>query len=108
MFSSTPSAIERFFLIAPLGVLPLLTSTARLDLLDLHKAQQKAVVGNRLGGESTLLHLEADSLLLQSSSLSTWGLRVLPDSNLRVTYTVLSPDTLISVQHFNKNWQLKR
>lgn len=100
--------IQRLFLAAPLSILPLLSTMNRLDLFDLYKAQQEAKTNNRMAGECRLLYIGNDSLLLQTSSVSLWGLRVLPDSTLQLTRTVCVPDTLTHTQRFTKQWKVKR
>lgn len=64
IFSAT-SYLESLFYAVPLSVLPLLNSVARMDLIDFHKEQQPAVVGNSLGGETTLEQLDERSLTLR-------------------------------------------
>lgn len=102
------SVLEAFFIAAPLNILPLLSASGRMDLIDLYKAEQKAVINHRLGGRSELLHLSADSLLLLTTPSTSWGLKLLPDSTLRLTRKAYVPDTIVHTEHFTKHWHPKR
>lgn len=107
MLQRAISTIERLFVAAPLSILPLLSKTSRMDLLDLYKAQQDAIVSNRWGGESRLLYMSKDSIALATSATNSWHLKISPDSSLRVTYLSTLPDTLSQTQHFTKSWKPK-
>lgn len=98
-------AIEAFFYAAPMGILPLLDVSARMDLFDLHKAKQESVVENRLGGKTSLQRVNNDEMLVSLTESSTWQLRMTKDSTLEVTHTFYTTDTSTVVKRYDKNWK---
>ena len=48
LISSTMSYLESIFYAVPLSLLPLLNTTARMDLIDFYKEQQSAAVVNSI------------------------------------------------------------
>ena len=105
IFSAT-SYLESLFYAVPLSVLPLLNSVARMDLIDFHKEQQHAVVGNSLGGETTLEQLDERSLTLRYTPASIWKMELMPDSTILVTRTFYARDTTHIRRVYNRRWQL--
>ena len=67
LISSTMSYLESIFYAVPLSLLPLLNTTARMDLIDFYKEQQSAAVVNSIGGETTLESLEEKCITVYSS-----------------------------------------
>jgi len=106
IFSSAISYIETLFYSVPLAILPLLNAEARMDLLDLHKSQHKAVVNNSLGGETSLEQLDENSLTLRYTSASLWRMELLKDSAIKVTRTFFSKDTTEVTRIYNQKWKL--
>lgn len=98
--------IEKIFFSAPLTILPLLNTGARMDMIDLHHAGQPAVVANSLGGESTLTQIDKQSLTIQLTESSSWELHVHNDSTIEVTHTYIAIDTTKVNRHFDKYWHL--
>jgi hypothetical protein len=62
----------------PDSILPYLTTNNRLDMLDFKDSNMRAVVQNKLGGNSELLTLADDSLTLQLSDALYLTMRVIP------------------------------
>jgi hypothetical protein len=106
IFSSAISYIETLFYSVPLAILPLLNAEARMDLLDLHKSQHKAVVNNSLGGETSLEQLDENSLTLRYTSASLWRMELQKDSTIKVTRTFFSKDTTEVTRIYNQKWKL--
>jgi hypothetical protein len=103
--SSTSTYLESLFYAVPLAILPLLNSGARLDLWDLHRAEQYAAVSNNLNGETSLEKVDANSLTLRYTPASTWKMELLPDSTIRITRTFFARDTSQITELYNKRWQ---
>ena len=70
LISSTMSYLESIFYAVPLSLLPLLNTTARMDLIDFYKEQQSAAVVNSIGGETTLESLEEKCITLRYTPAS--------------------------------------
>ena len=100
--SSTSTNLESLFYAVPLAMLPLLNSGARLDLWDLHRAEQYAAVSNNLNGETSLEKVDANSLTLRYTPASTWKMELLPDSTIRITRTFFARDTSQITELYNK------
>lgn len=62
----------------PDSLLPYLTTNDRLDMVDFCEARMKAEVTNQLGGQSEMLFLSTDSLMLRLSSVLTIELKLVP------------------------------
>lgn len=99
----------------PDSVLPLLSASSRLDMLDYFDAKMKAEVRNELDGRSQLLNMGGDSLLLQLDESHRVTLivteAVLPvDSATQVialchTYCLSSGEDDRVVQFFTSRWK---
>ena len=61
----------------PDSILPYLTTTNRLDMLDFMDSHMKARIQNRFDGTSEMLSLADDSLTIQLSSVQRMTLRLL-------------------------------
>lgn len=106
LFSSAISYIETLFYSVPLAILPLLNAEARMDLLDLHKSQHRAVVNNSLGGETSLEKLDENGLTLRYTSASLWRMELQKDSTIKVTRTFFANDTTETTRIYNLKWKL--
>ncbi len=106
LFSSAISYIETLFYSVPLAILPLLNAEARMDLLDLHKSQHRAVVNNSLGGETSLEKLDENGLTLRYTSASLWRMELQKDSTIKVTRTFFAKDTTETTRIYNLKWKL--
>ena len=98
--------IEKAFYSAPLAVLPLLNVNARMDLVDLYRERQPAVVENAMGGQSRLQEISDKTLVLQLTEVSRVKMQLLPDSSIEVRHTVMAPDTVTSTSLYDKHWKL--
>lgn len=66
------------FIAMPDSLLPTLTKNNRLDCLDFLASGMKAMVTNRLGGQSQMTHLSDTYVRIQLSPKSEWQMKVLP------------------------------
>ena len=57
-------------------VFPLLTKTARLDMVDYYNSGQQVAIQNNLAGESRLLELDSAYLKLQASGSKVVEMRM--------------------------------
>ena len=103
--SSTKWLIESLFFTIPTSLLPLLSPNARMDMVDLFHAGQKAEVVNRLGGVTTMLSATPQHLDLQLTEGSRWEVFLLPDTTLQVTQTFYAIDTMKVVQCYSSTWR---
>lgn len=87
---------DSMFARVPREVLPVLDRTARLDLLDLYNCGLPAKAENCYGGQSELLRKSADFLLLRTSEVGTWQMKLLenPHDTLVMTVWCLEADGL--------------
>ena len=106
LFSSAISYIETLFYSVPLAILPLLNAEARMDLLDLHKSQHRAVVNNSLGGETSLEKIDENGLTLRYTSASLWRMELQKDSTIKVTRTFFAKDATETTRIYNLKWKL--
>lgn len=90
LFNRASPLIDSLFVSAPRDVLPMLDRTARLDLLDLEKSGLKAEVENIYGGRSSILEKSRDELLLRTSEVGEWEMKVLPASGEAVIFIIRS------------------
>lgn len=102
LLQSAVSLVTLFFS-APLSVVPLLDSSARMDMVDLFEAGQPAQVGNRYGGVSEMTVLTDSLILLRLTDVSTMELRLLPDTTLSVRHTVTTPDSVSHTRNIRYN-----
>lgn len=98
--------IEKAFYTAPVAIIPLLTPSTRMDLIDLHRAKQSAVVENTLGGQTRLRSIGDRDLVVQLTEVSSIRLTLLPDSAVEVHHTFLAPDTVTISRLYDHNWKL--
>lgn len=98
--------IEKAFYAAPLSVLPLLNANARMDIVDLYRSKQPAVVENAMGGESRLRKIDNHHLAIQLTPVSRWEMLLLPDSSIEVRHTYMATDTVSSTSLYDKHWKL--
>jgi hypothetical protein len=92
----------------PGNIFPLLTSTARLDMVDYYNSGQQVSILNNLEGESRLLELDSAYLKLKSSANKVVEMRmrtVGKDTVITVIETVMTlvPDSRLT--QWNVHWQ---
>ena len=108
MFLQSAVSLVTLFFSAPLSVVPLLDSSARMDMVDLFEAGQPAQVGNRYGGVSELSVLTDSLLEIRLTEVSSLELRLLPDTTLSIRHTVVTSDSVVHTQirHFTPTFQV--
>lgn len=74
--SSGATDMRTLFKEMPDSILPLLTQSNRLDMLDFVESRMKAVVRNRLDGESELVSISDCSLQLKYTTLTDIAIRL--------------------------------
>ena len=72
---------DSVFAKVPREVLPVLDRTAKLDLLDLYNCKLPAKAENSYGGQSELLLKTADFLVLRTSEVGTWQMKLLENQH---------------------------
>lgn len=103
--SLTPLTLSALFVAAPLHVLPLLETNARLDLIDLYEAQMTAEITNRYGGKTQMRALSDTLIALQLTPVSSMELRLLPDSTIEVRHAVQTPEiTNTKIDSYDTSW----
>lgn len=99
--------IDSIFTAIPDAVLPLLDHNSRLDMVDLYNCNMKAAVGNDLNGESCLLQKDSTHILVRTSSVSHFEMRLLPfekDTVYACLRTVEMPKEYTQLQFLHTNW----
>jgi hypothetical protein len=89
-------------------VFPLLTKTARLDMVDYYNSGQQVAIQNNLAGESRLLELDSAYLKLQASGSKVVEMRmrkVGKDTVITVIETVMTPVPDSRLSQWNSHWQ---
>ena len=114
---SAQDNIGNLFKVMPDSLMPLLTRNNRLDMIDFLEARMKAVVNNRLDGESEMTVLTSDSLSVRMSSTETVSLFLRttsePHDSSRQVVCMLTTYTLPSIgavettgRVFSVRWRL--
>ena len=106
--SGTARTIADLFAIEPGNIFPLLTRTARLDMVDYYNSGQQVAIPNNLAGETRLLELDSTYLKVQTS-----GSRVVEmvlrstgkDTVITVIETVMTPVPDSRLTQWNVHWQ---
>lgn len=100
-------SLSALFAAAPLQVIPLLTESDRLDLIDLYEAGMTAQVTNRYGGTSEMTMLSDTLVAVRMTDVSTLELRLKEDSLIEVKHTVTLPEQSYStVRLYTTEWEL--
>lgn len=107
-FSASAQNMRTLFMDAPEFVLPLLPRNTRADCIDFADAGMSYPVSNLLGGKSVLKMLTDDYLLLQSSSVSTVEMKVLPLADsfvICVVKSVSAEATDSRIAFYDADWK---
>ena len=99
--------IDSVFTAIPDAVLPLLDHNSRLDMVDLYNCDMKAAVGNDLNGESCLLHKDSTQILVRTSAVSHFEMRLLQlaeDTLYACLRTVAMPKEYTQLQFLHTDW----
>lgn len=101
--------IDSLFANAPQTVLPLLSRTARLDMLDLFNSRLTARAENVYGGQSTLCEKSHGYLKVQLTDVSTWTMKIVPqsahDTLLLCVHSVDAQGISSAVSVYHTDWQ---
>lgn len=100
--------IADFFASEPGTVFPLLTRTARLDLVDYYNSGQSVAMQNNLAGESRLLALDSTFIKVQTSASRDVEMlmrMVGKDTVITVIETVRTPVPDSRLTQWNNHWQ---
>ena len=93
----------------PGRIFPLLTRTARLDMVDYYNSGQTVTLPNNLGGESGLVVLDVDYLKLKTSGSKVVEMRMWTDGRkdtvIAVIETVMTPVPDSRLTLWNAQWQ---
>lgn len=94
------------FIAAPISVLPVLDTSARLDLIDYFEAGMTAKVENRYAGTSELTALSDTLVALHITEATSLEMCLTPDSNIVVkrTYTLPEGD-VVCEKLYDKEWK---
>lgn len=101
--------IADLFASEPGNLFPLLTRTARLDLVDYYLNGQTVALQNNLQGTSQFMALDSAYLKLQSSGSKVVEMRLLTagkDTVIAVIETVMTPVPDSRMSFWNPDWQL--
>lgn len=100
--------IDTLFAKVPRHILPMLDRTSRLDLLDLYNNKLPAKAENIYGGQSQLLKKTADYMLVKTTDVGTWQIKLLPaghDTLISCIYSVKASGVSSRIFMFQRNWQ---
>ncbi len=106
---SAQKNIKNYFVEMPDTMLPLLSTNARLDLVDFYEAGMRAIVTNRLDGKSELLKLEPDFLELKTSASASMQMKMLStlngDTILCVVTSACAEACNSNIRFYDKGWR---
>ena len=100
--------IADFFASEPGTIFPLLTHTARLDMVDYYNSGQSVAMQNNLAGESRLLALDSTYIKVQTSASRDVEMvmrMVGKDTVITVIETVKTPVPDSRLTQWNSHWQ---
>lgn len=104
------NSVDSLFANVPRHILPLLDKTSKLDLLDLYNSGMEARAENTYGGETRLIAKTDKWLLLQSTAVSTWQIKVLETEkeNCRILClrTIKSKGYNSDLTVYDKHWNV--
>lgn len=103
----TPS-FKNILVQIPDSLLPILSKVNREDLIDFKANNMKAVVNNRLGGDTELVTLDDGYLFLKLTESTDLEMKLLFYQNkliVGVIKTVKAPLADSSIRFYNLNWQ---
>lgn len=96
------------FINLPDSLSPLLTKVNREDFADFLASKMKAVVKNKLEGQSELKELTEDYAFLKTTSISTFQMKILPLNDTTkvvcVVQTVNAPVADSRIHFYTTNW----
>lgn len=94
------------FIVAPISVLPLLDTSARIDLIDYYEANMAAKVENRYEGISEMTELSDSLVEVRLTDVSTIEMRLTNDSNVVVRHTYTLPEgNIVSEKVYDREWK---
>lgn len=99
--------IDSLFTTIPDAVLPLLDHNSRLDMIDLYNCKMDAGVGNDLSGHSVLLEKDSTHVLVKTSDISRFEMRLLRHGNDTIyacVRTVEMPKEYSQLQFLRTDW----
>ena len=107
--SAVAQDMKSVFVSMPDSIAPLLTQTNKEDCVDFLDSDLKAVVRNRFGNEAELKVLTGDYMLMQTSSVSTLEMKLLPVNDsvkvLCMVKTVCASACNSEVHFYTPNWE---
>ena len=105
----TAQTIDSCFINMPLEQLPTLPVNSRKDLVDFYKNGRIAVMPESLGGEMTLKILSKDYIKIQTSTQTSFQIKILPindsTSILAVIHSASAPLKDSRLQFFTTGWK---
>lgn len=104
---NTASSFPQLFLNMPAEMTPLLTEVNRADMVDFIANDMKAVVNNRLGGDSELVKFSADYMLIKMTDSNTIEFKLLDYRGDRIVAcirTVRGPIADSTIQFYDLKW----
>ncbi|MGM9687996.1 MAG: DUF3256 family protein [Alloprevotella sp.] len=102
---------DSVFAKVPREVLPVLDRTAKLDLLDLYNCKLPAKAENSYGGQSELLLKTADFLVLRTSEVGTWQMKLLDtphDTLVMVVWCLQAGGLHCEAEVYDLQWRTYR
>lgn len=100
--------IDSLFAAVPREVLPLLDTTARLDLLDLYNSRLTAKTENSFGGQAELNLKTDDFLELTTSAVGRWQMKLMDHPQhpfICVVRLLNAGDTYSAVELYDRQWK---
>lgn len=104
-------SIDSIFARIPVHVLPMLDRTAKLDMLDLYNSHMKSVVENVYGGQSEMLRKTDTELSINTTSVSSWTMVLLPtkaDTIILCLNSLQANGVETTARTYNLQWKLQK
>lgn len=99
-----------YFIKMPLDLLPDLPVNSRKDLVDFYKNERTSVMPSAFGGEMTVKEMSSSYLYLQTSSVTSLQMKLLPLNDsvniISLIYTSSAPLKHSVIKFFDTDWKV--
>lgn len=106
-FNISALNVDSLFVYVPRSVLPLLDTTAKLDLIDLFNNNLPAKAENVLGGQAEITKKTANDLQIKLTDVSSWQMSLLPTNHDILICCIQTVDAIGKssiIRFYQSNW----
>ncbi len=103
-------SVDFYFIKMPLDLLPDLPVNSRKDLVDFYKNERTSVMPSAFGGEMTVKEMSSSYLYLQTSSVTSLQMKLLPLNDslniISLIFTSSAPLKHSVIKFFDTDWKV--